>query len=119
MERNQLWYFLLFLLDILIILSMVVTSVISSLMVMKYIKDIFTLTYISNIDLIQLMIKTLGFTIVSIVSLMNENYWSKNMLSDKIDTKLNTKLGITVMVIVFIILLFVGWNFYLFMEWVV
>jgi len=115
--KNQILFFITFLFDLLRWLFLCVVSVISFFMVMKYIKEIFALTYISNIDLIKWMIKIIGFIILCVVSLI----YSDNMImiSDKIDSKKYAKLSIVIFIIMTILLIIVGWNFILFLEWVV
>ncbi len=117
--KKQISFFLVLLLDILIIIFMIITSIISFFMVIKYIQEIFALTYISNINLIKWIIKTSGYIILSIISIMGADNWYENGLSKDMDTKLNIKSGIAIIIITFILILFMGWNFSIFLHWVV
>lgn len=104
------------LLNSLMILAMGITSIVSILMVMKYITEIFALTYISNIDLIKYVIKILGFISLTLITLKSSDIWFKKN-PFPVDDKLKfNKYRLFVYIIFGIILFFIGWSLKIFIE---
>ena len=100
----------------LVITSMGITSVVSLIMAMKYITEIYGLTYISNIDSLKYIFKIIGYVSLALMTAKCSDIWYKGNILD-INTKFkNNKWNWLVTIIFFIILFFLLWSVTIFIR---
>ena len=110
---------LIYLFDMLLMVSMGITSLVSLLMVMKCINDVWALNYISNIDLFKNSIKIIGYLSLGLITLVTRYIWYKKNPLDVRRELDGIKLGWFVFILFFIILIILGYSLKLFIETVI
>lgn len=68
-----------FIMDIILSVSLGIASLITVIILMRYIQGIWTLTYISNIDLLKFILTSSGWVILLIAFARGFEYWYRNL----------------------------------------
>ncbi len=103
-------------LDMLLLVSIGVTSMVCVILAIKYIFEIFALTYISNIDGIKYVFRIIGFVSFALVtSFLMDKWYKENPLDIRRELD-GTILGWVCFILFIIIILFLGWSLKIFVE---
>ncbi|KKN27608.1 hypothetical protein LCGC14_0862950 [marine sediment metagenome] len=107
---------LVYMLDMLLMVSIGVTSMVCVILVIKYIFEIFALNYISNIDGIKYVFRIIGFISFALITLFLMDRWYKqNPLNVRRELD-GTIWGWICFIIFIVILFFLGWSIKIFVD---
>lgn len=107
---------LVYMFDMLLMVSIGVTSMVCVILAIKYIFEIFALTYISNIDGIKYVFRIVGFVSFALITLFIMNKWYKENPFDIRRELDGTILGWICFILFFVIMFFLGWSLKIFIE---
>ena len=111
-QLNPLFY----LVDMLMMVSIGITSTVCVILAIKYIFEIFALTYISNIDGIKYVFRIIGFVSFALITLFLMDKWYKENPFDIRRELDGTILGWVCFIFFIIIIFFLGWSLKIFVE---